>query len=107
MNLKGASWGLLVETMRIRKSLIHSIRIALCDNLELPGTRVILEKRALIRVNFDHFYYIGTSVRNNNSNSAATSLTIGGPEKDPEDPKKSKLKSKLLQNKKLKQSSQL
>ena len=57
MNLKGASWGLLVETMRIRKTLIHSIRIALCDNLELPGTRVILEQRRLLRGNFSVFNY--------------------------------------------------
>ena len=58
MNLKEGSWGFLVETMLIRKSRIPSIRIALCDNLELPGTTAILEKRALLRVNFDHFYYI-------------------------------------------------
>ena len=59
MNLKEASWGFLVDTMLIRKSIIHSIRIALCENLESPGTTAILEKRVLIRVNFDHFYYIG------------------------------------------------
>ena len=57
MNLKGASWDLLVETMLIRKSLIHSIRIALCDNLESPGTRVILEQSRLLRGNFNVFNY--------------------------------------------------
>ena len=43
--------------MLIRKSLIHSIRIALCDKLELVGTRAILEKRTLVSDNFDHLYY--------------------------------------------------
>ena len=56
MNLKGGCQGLSVETMLIRKSLIHSIRIALCDNLEFPGTRKILEKRTLLRGNYDNFY---------------------------------------------------
>ena len=57
MNLKGGCQGLSVETMLIRKSLIHSIRIALCDKSELVGTRAILEKRTLLSGNFDHFYY--------------------------------------------------
>ena len=44
--------GLLVETMLIRKYLIDSIRNVLWDIPELPGTRAILEKRALLRGNF-------------------------------------------------------
>ena len=48
----GGSWGLLLETILIRKSLIHSIRIVLCDKLELHGTRANLEKRTLLRGNF-------------------------------------------------------
>ena len=58
MNLKGGCCGLSVETMLIRKSLIYSIRIALCDNVEFPGTREILEKRTLLRGNFDDFYCV-------------------------------------------------
>ena len=57
MNLKGGCQRLSVETMLIRKSLIHSIRIALWDKLELVGTRAILEKRTLLSGNFDHSYY--------------------------------------------------
>ena len=57
MNLKGGSWGLLVETMLNRKSLIYSNRIAFGDKSELVGTRAILEERTLLRGNFDHFYY--------------------------------------------------